>query len=323
MKTQIIVYGLVVLFILLLFVLIKNPIFTPEKQLPQDWQRANKGVLQRHVEHIVGVYPTRNYKNPDSLKKVADYIYQKFFEAELEIEWQEFEVKGKKYYNVIGRIGPREGEPLVIGAHYDVCNDMPGADDNASGTAGLLEVARLLGQIKSDLKRPVILVAYTLEEPPYFSSEDMGSVRHAKLLSEKGTKIKLMISLEMIGYFLDAENSQDYPSPAFKLLYPTVGNFIAILGRPQEFLVLRETKKLFMSATDLPIETANVPRFVPGLDFSDHRSYWDQGFPAVMITDTSFMRNKNYHTSGDVPEVLDYEKMAEVVNGVMAIAQFL
>lgn len=323
MKIRIIIYTFFLLLVSGVFIIIKNPIFSVEKNLPEEWQLANAAAMKRHVEFFVGIHPPRNYKNPESLKLAADYIYQRFFEAELDIQWQTFEVSGKKYYNVIAQVGPKEGEPIVIGAHYDVAHDLPGADDNASGTAGLLEVARLLSQVKDELKRPVILIAFSLEEPPYFGSNDMGSVVHAESLVKAGTKIKLMISLEMIGFYLESENSQDYPSPLLKLMYPSVGNFIALIARPSEFFVLRKAKELFIGVTDIPTQSANVPTFVPGVDYSDHSSYWNRGFPAMMVTDTAFMRNKNYHTPGDVPEILDYNKMADVVNGVAAIAKGL
>jgi hypothetical protein len=177
-----------------------------------------------------------------------------------------------------------------------------------------------LGPLKNKLKRPIELVAYTLEEPPNFGSKDMGSYIHALSMRSANKNIKLMISLEMIGYFRDELWSQKYPMPAFYLLYPLVGNYITLIARPQEWIVMREAKSLFLAATDLPVRSANVPRIVPGVDLSDQLSYWSLDFPAMMITDTAFMRNHNYHRSEDLPETLDYRRMAEVINGVTAIA---
>ena len=185
--------------------------------------------------------------------------------------------------------------------------------------AGLLELARILAPLKDKLKRPIELVAYTLEEPPNFRGVFMGSYVHAESLHKAGTKIKLMISLEMIGYFNDEAWSQKYPMPLFYLLFPTTGDYVALLARPSEWGIMREVKTLFEGATALPTQTANVSEVVPGLGLSDHFNYWDLDFPALMITDTAFMRNHAYHQKNDTPDRLNYEKMADVVNGVAAV----
>jgi Zn-dependent M28 family amino/carboxypeptidase len=291
-----------------------------EKKFGEGIGSANPENLREHVKILSESNPPRNFAHPQSLDKTAEYIAKKFEESGLVPQMQEFKVGKETYRNVIVRLGPDTGEYLVIGAHYDVCDDLPGADDNASGTAGLLELARLLGSLKDKLKRPVELVAYTLEEPPNFRSKNMGSYIPAQSMRLANKNIKLMISLEMIGYFRNEMWSQKYPISAFYLLYPWVGNFINLIARPQEWGVMREVKSIFVAATDLPVRSANIPRIVRGMDFSDHLSYWSLDFPAMMITDTSFMRNQNYHRAEDLPETLDYRRMAEVVNGVAAIA---
>jgi len=232
---------------------------------------------------------------------------------------QNFQVDGAPYRNVIARFGPTQGPLLVIGAHYDADHDTPGADDNASGIAGLLELARLLGVHPPP--RPVELVAYSLEELPYFRTESMGSVQHARALVEARRDVQLMIAMEMIGYFRDDPGSQSFPVQALSALYPDRGNFIAVVGRFGDFSALRRVKALFTGATDLPVESINAPRSVTGIDFSDHASYWHFGIPALMITDTSFFRNPNYHGAGDTPDTLDYARMAKVVSGVYAVTQ--
>ncbi len=296
----------------------KNPVFTI--QVPKPFEKADPERLRTHVQTLTASSPPRNFAHPEALDKVAEIISKHFQELGIPTRNQEFQVGQKTFRNVIATLGPVEGETLVIGAHYDVCDDLPGADDNASGTAGLLELARLLAPLKNQLKRPIELVAYTLEEPPNFAEKTMGSYIHAQSLKEAGKNVKLMISLEMIGYFSIEPSSQKYPVAAFQILYPSIGNYIGLIARPQEWFVMRQVKTLFASATELPMQTANVPSSVPGVDLSDHLNYWNSGFPAMMITDTAFMRNKNYHKAEDLPETLDYQKMAEVVNGLVSVA---
>jgi Zn-dependent M28 family amino/carboxypeptidase len=198
----------------------------------------------------------------------------------------------------------------------------PGADDNASGVAGLIELAHLLG--KQPPPRPVELVAYTLEEPPHFRTEHMGSAWHARSLRAAGREVRLMVSLEMIGCFSDAPGSQRFPVPGLDLLYPDRGNFIALVSRISakgELGATRRAKALMAGATDLAVHSINAPPLLKGIDFSDHLSYWAQGYPALMVTDTAFFRNANYHQAGDTHETLDYARMAKVVQGVFVLAQ--
>jgi Zn-dependent M28 family amino/carboxypeptidase len=208
---------------------------------------------------------------------------------------------------------------IVIGAHYDSCGDTPGADDNASGVAGLLELARVLAE--QPPKQPVELVAYTLEEPPFFRTENMGSYRHAQSLAALNREVKLMLSLEMIGYFRDAPGSQRYPVGVLQLLYPDEGNFVALVGAFRDFGDMRRVKGLFKGASTLPATSINAPARVQGVDFSDHASYWQFKIPALMVTDTAFLRNAHYHGAGDTADTLDYVRMAQVVRGVFAVAQ--
>tara|TARA_B110001454_G_scaffold219179_1_gene250741 strand:+ start:24278 stop:25138 length:861 start_codon:yes stop_codon:yes gene_type:complete len=275
--------------------------------------------LRHHVEILAAAKPARTFKNPEALETAADYISGKIEEYGLVSKKMGFVVNDKTYYNVVTHLGPSDGEAIVIGAHYDAFDELPGADDNASGVAGLLELARMLAPMNDKLKRPVILVAYSLEEPPNFRTENMGSFVHAQMMKNQGRSIKLMISLEMIGYFKDESGSQDYPIPGLSFLYSSTGNFISIVGRYEEWSIIRDIKSRFMSATDLPVYSANISKNIPGVDYSDHANYWDQGFPAVMITDTAFMRNPNYHEKTDTPETLNYRLMSEVVNGVYAV----
>ena len=217
--------------------------------------------------------------------------------------------------------GPQTKERVVIGAHYDSAGPLPGADDNASGVAGLIELAHLLGRApKASLNTSVELVAYTLEEPPFFATQHMGSAVHAASLKQQRVPVRLMLSLEMIGYFTDAPNSQRYPVAAMKLTYPSVGNFIAVVGKIGQGATVQRIKEAMQSASSLPVQFLNAPSSLPGVDLSDHRNYWNAGYEAAMITDTSFYRNPSYHTAQDTPDTLDYQRMALVVEGIYAVA---
>src|SRR5262249_55688123 len=248
--------------------------------------------------------------------RTANYIRKEFEGAKAEITEQPYEVKGKVYKNIIASFGPETKERVVVGAHYDAAGEYQAADDNASGVAGLIELAYLLQSVSLPIR--VELVAYTLEEPPYFRTETMGSAIHASSLKNRDVSLRLMISLEMIGYFSDAPNSQSFPFSLLGLFYPSRGNFIAVVSKFGQGLAVRQVKTSMRSASTLPVYSINAPSFVPGIDFSDHLNYWRAGYDAVMITDTAFYRNKSYHTAGDKLDRLDYQRMAMTVQGVYA-----
>ncbi|MDF3021828.1 MAG: peptidase [Steroidobacteraceae bacterium] len=274
--------------------------------------------LERHVRMLSSTLHPRSFEHAQNLDAAADYVLGEFRATGASTDVQAYEVDGRTYRNVIARFGPATGPLLVIGAHYDSCSDTPGADDNASGVAGLIELARALAATPPT--QPVELVAYTLEEPPFFRTESMGSFQHARGLSRQGREVRLMLSLEMIGFFRDTPRSQQYPLSALKVLYPDEGNFIALVGGYRDFGAMRRVKGLFKGASDLPATSINAPALVQGVDFSDHASYWRFGMPAIMVTDTAFLRNPNYHGAGDTADTLDYARMAKVVRGVHAVA---
>ncbi len=275
--------------------------------------------LEAHVKKLSIDFHPRSFEHRANLERTAAYIEAQFKEAGAQVSIQDVMVDANRYKNVVARFGPASGRLLVIGAHYDSHGATRGADDNASGVAGLLELAHLLG--KAAPTRPVELVAYTLEEPPYFRTRHMGSVWHASALKAAGRDVELMLSLEMIGYFSDRPGSQAYPVGAMKLGYPDRGNFIALVGQFGDFGLSRSVKAAMTGASELPVYSLNAPSIVQGIDFSDHRSYWVQGYPALMVTDTAFMRNRNYHRAGDTFDKLDYKRMAMVVQAVFAVAQ--
>jgi Zn-dependent M28 family amino/carboxypeptidase len=184
-------------------------------------QTASAGKLKEHVNALASTPESRNYKNVNALNTAAGYVKQELLKYTSNVEEQPYIVNGVTYKNIIARFGDVTRERIIIGAHYDVCGEQPGADDNASGVAGLLELARLLKD--TQLNYCIELVAYTLEEPPYFRTENMGSYIHAKSLKDAGVKIKGMICLEMIGYFDDKKGSQSYPVGLMKLFYGSKG----------------------------------------------------------------------------------------------------
>ncbi len=266
--------------------------------------------LRAHVRALTVDLHPRSHRDPARLDAVAHYIEKTLGGG----EEQTFTVGGATYRNVVLSFGPEHGERIVVGAHYDAAGGHPGADDNASGVAGLLELAPMLAAAK--LNARVDLVFWTLEEPPHFRTPNMGSVDHAKRL--RGARVRGVLSLEMIGFFSDAEGSQRFPAPGMGLLYPTRGDFIAVVGRPADRALTATIKGAMRGATELPVYSLNAPAAVQGVDWSDHRSYWAEGFTAVMITDTSFLRNDRYHTPRDTFDTLDYSRMAKVVQGAFA-----
>ncbi len=281
-----------------------------------DLPKVDPSRLEIHVRKIVtDVFP-RNEAYPRNLDRVASYIGREFLNAHGVTQEQTFEAKGKTYRNIIASFGPETPERIVVGAHYDAAGEKPGSDDNASGIAGLMELAYLLGRAKPGIR--IDLVAYTLEEPPYFQTEFMGSAVHAKSLRTQRAAVRLMISLEMIGCFTDAPHSQALPSSFIKPFYPAQGNFIAVVGTLSQTRPVRRVKRAMTMASALPVYSMNAPVSLPGVGFSDQLNYWNQGYDAIMITDTAFYRNPRYHTDADTPDTLDYKRMAMVVQGVYA-----
>lgn len=236
----------------------------------------------------------------------AQYIAQQFAATGARVSEQPFVARRGTYRNVIAEFGPCEGKLLIIGAHYDSFGDTgvnPSADDNASGVAGLLEIARILKTTPP--KTPVMLVAYANEEPPFFGSEQMGSAVHAESVARRD--VAGMLCLEMIGYFTE---HQPWTTPVLAAIYPSRGDFIAVTGGWDDRSLARHVKRAIGT---------NVVSFTGSrsmLDASDQRNYWSRGVRAVMVTDTAYQRNPNYHTARDTASSLDYRRMARVVDGV-------
>lgn len=287
-----------------------------DPSLAKSSSRANAERLRKDVQALTSTKSPRNYQNLEALNEAATYIEKEWKKVGLAVESQKFKAGKETYQNVLTFVGPSKGPRVVIGAHYDVAGPFPGADDNASGIAGLLELARLLQERKPQLPYRVDLVAYCLEEPPFFGSSEMGSAVHAKSLKDQKAEVLFMMSLEMIGYFSSKKDSQKFPIPELAKIYPTTGDFIGVVGDPTSKRLVEQVSSLMKKGSRVDVQSLNGPRELPGVSLSDHQSYWNYGFPAIMLTDTAFMRNPNYHTKNDTPETLDYKSMAEVVEGV-------
>ncbi len=287
-------------------------------------EKFSATTLEKTVKTLVLDFYPRDGSNPVNMKRCAQYIKTELSKTSPRVRYQRYVVNQQTYYNVIASYGPDNGERIIIGAHYDSAGSTPGADDNASGVAGLIAIAEKLGKAEKlkdkKLKTRIDLVAYALEEPPYFKTDQMGSAWHAFKMHEDKVDIKLMVSLEMLGYYSSQDDSQQYPIALLDLLYPKKGNFIAVVGLLNDGGTTKKVKSLMQAATTLDVYSINAPRIIPGIDFSDHLNYWNEGYPAVMITDTAFFRNHAYHTADDVPQRLNYNKMADVLSGVFNLA---
>jgi hypothetical protein len=271
--------------------------------------------LEESVRALVAI-PSRSFGYLEALDQAAGFVAGRLGGTGARMSIQRFEVQGDSYQNVCASYGPRSLDRIVVGAHYDTADENPGADDNASGVAGLLALGELLADTRLD--HEVELVAYSLEEPPAFATDAMGSTAHARRLRKEGVELVGMISLEMIGYYTDEPRTQGLPLPLLDLFYPDRGNFIALVARARDARLVRTVKGAMRGATPLPVHSFTGPAWVPGVSFSDHRSYWAEGYPALMITDTAFYRNPNYHSGSDLPTTLDYRRCADVVRGVFA-----
>ena len=275
--------------------------------------------LKSHVEALSKTYAPRTPEF-EGVRPAAHYIYRELAEAGRSIGrkpyYQAFGSVTGSFRNVIYKLGPATAETVVIGAHYDTKNSFPGADNNASGVAVLIELARALSIVEKDLPIRVELVAYALSEGSVLGTEDMGSYKHAAMLKKRNRAVKLMISVDSVGFFSDKSDSQKYPFSFMKLVYPTTGNFINISSHLQDFMALRAVKKSFKKIASLEVRSITAPENFPNITSSDQVSYWSQGFPAIMVSDTSTYRNKDYNTAYDTADKLDYARMAMVVQGL-------
>ena len=272
--------------------------------------------LSVYLQQIIGSEGEyRNYKNIQELNRVSAWIREQMRLFGINCSFQTYTVNSQPYRNVVCPLNTGNSTKVIVGAHYDVYGEQAGADDNASGVAGVLETARILAAEKSRLKQNIEFLFYTLEEPPYFRTESMGSFIHAKSVAKNKDKINGVYILEMIGYF-DPKATQDYPI-GLKWIYPSHSNFIAAVGNVQSRDLTSNYCNAMENLNELQCERLISPSFIQGIDFSDHMNYWKFDIPAMMITDTAYYRNKHYHTEQDTIEKLNVGKMAQVVNGLV------
>jgi hypothetical protein len=280
-------------------------------------EKCDTSFLKQHLTTITKREKARHFANPEVLDSVADYIYCEFEKSADSVYYQTYRANGTTYRNVIAIFGSKNEKRIIVGAHYDVCGNQEGADDNASGTVGLLELSRML-KGKTIYNR-IELVAYTLEEPPFFRTDYMGSAIHAKSIEPIKDKVLGMISLEMIGYFSDKKNSQEYPLGILKWVYGGKGNYITLVRKSAAGKFVKKFIKKYKKTKQIKSKKFAATRSLPGIDFSDHLNYWNIGIDALMITDTSFYRNKNYHKETDTMETLDFARMAKVIDATYQV----
>ncbi len=282
--------------------------------------------LRADVAMLAGTIGERNLGRPEQLKQAESFLAASLARMGYTVRWKPYQCEGREVSNLEAELTgtTRPEEILLIGAHYDSVGyksvHTPGADDNASGCAGVLALARMFAGTPQG--RTVRFVLFVNEEPPYFWTDRMGSLVYAKQCKAEKQNIVAMLSLEMLGFYRAAKGSQDYP-PLVGLAYPSTGDFIAFIGVEEAGPLVRRCVGAFRSTVDFPSEGAALPRLIPRIASSDHWSFWKQGYPAAMVTDTAIYRNANYHKSTDTPETLDYERMARVVQGLEGVVREL
>lgn len=271
--------------------------------------------LRAHVGRLAGDIGQRNVFVPGSLERAAAYIEEEWKKLGYAVDRLEYVASGLRCANLVteckGRA--RRTEILLLGAHYDTVIGSPGANDNASGVAALLEISRLFQAVEPGLT--VRFVAFVNEERPFFWTSQQGSMVYAQAARRRGDDIRLMASLETIGCYRNEPGSQNYP-PLFGLFYPDRGNFIGMVSDFRSRTATRRLAEAFRAHSDFPLQTVSTFRFVPGVSWSDHRSFWCQGYRAVMVTDTAFYRYRHYHAGSDTPDQLTYPEFARVTLGL-------
>jgi Zn-dependent M28 family amino/carboxypeptidase len=275
---------------------------------------ALRAELIADVQKLAGDIGERNMDRYPQLLAAADFIETSLAGAGLTTRRVSYELRGRACHNVEAEIRGTSPEIFVIGAHYDSVFGCPGANDNGSGVAALLALARRFARQPSG--KTLRFVAFANEEPPYFQTEEMGSLVYAKRCKERGDRITAMISLETIGYFSDAPGSQKYPAAGLGFFYPSKGNFIGFASDTGSRSLLRAAVAGFRRTRKLPSEGAALPAAVPGIGWSDHWAFWQCGYPAIMVTDTAPFRYPHYHEATDTPDKLDYDRFALVVSGL-------
>ena len=279
-------------------------------------------VLRHDVQTLAGTIGERNVWRPAALALAATYIANMFRSAGLQVHSQAYEAGGQQVENVEAVLQgtSRAQEVVVVGAHYDSVRGSPGANDNGTGVAAVLELGRRFAGRPHP--RTVRFVTFVNEEPPFFRTPLMGSVVYAGAARERGDRVVAMLSLETMGYYSDARNSQQYPAPIAGL-YPDTGNFIGFVSNLRSARLLLRTRRAFRARTPFPFRSAAVPASIPGVGWSDHWAFWQAGYPAIMVTDTAPYRYPWYHTAQDTPDKISFDRLAQVVDGLENVVTVL
>ncbi|HWB10757.1 MAG TPA: M28 family peptidase [Pirellulales bacterium] len=274
--------------------------------------------LKRDVTRLAAEIGPRNLRRRANLVTAAEFVERELQAAAYPVLRQTYQVEGVDCWNVIAEIkgAKTPDEVVLVGAHYDSYGSTPGADDNASGTAALLALARRLATSRPE--KTLRFVAFTNEEPPYFQKATMGSRVYARACRKRSDNLICVLALEAMGYYTDQKNSQRYPPP-LNMIYPSTGNFIGVVGNVASRPLVHRVVALLRKHVDFPSEGGAVPDALPGVGWSDHWSFWQEGYQAVMITDTALYRNPHYHKTTDTPEKLNYDHLARVVVGVEGV----
>ena len=271
--------------------------------------------LRAHVYELAGKIGEHNIYHPAALHAAEAYITEEWQRQGYAVRKQTYTVQGIECANLeINCAGTgRNNDIILIGAHYDSVLGSPGANDNGSGVAALLELSRLFREVTPETC--LRFVAFVNEEPPFFFWRNMGSMIYANEAKQRRDPIRFMISLETIGYYRNQQGSQTYP-PLLKYFYPDTGNFISFVSNLRSRRIMRECVRVFSSVTDFPVQSIATLSLVPGVSWSDHLAFWRHGYKAFMITDTAFYRYPYYHTAHDTPDKLNYVPFAEMTDGL-------
>jgi hypothetical protein len=279
--------------------------------------------LEADVTHLSVTIGERNLTNaPGKLDEASQWIEQQLLAAGYAVTPEPYEVNGRQVHNLVaelkGAVAP--AELIIVGAHYDSAEGTPGADDNASGVAVALALARRFATTPQP--RTVRFLFFTNEEPPYFRKASMGSEVSARRSKERGEDVRAMLSLETMGYFTDAPGSQHYPWP-FSSFYPSTGHFIGFVADTDSRALAHQVVETFRARATIASEGSTAPSFIEGVDWSDHGPYWRAGYRALMVTDTAPFRNPNYHEPTDLPATLDFQQLTRVTVGLDAVLRSL
>jgi Peptidase family M28 len=319
-RLAILVVGLLILALWLWLTMFRMPEKSYKGQLLplQKEEIILQDLLRQDIQKIAVEIGARNYGQYQNLNTTKAFIETTLTQSGYQVKQQEYKIDKKSYYNLeVERLGTEKpNEIILIGGHYDSAFNSPGANDNSTGAAATLELARIFAN--KSTKRTVRFVEFTNEEPPFFWTENMGSLVYAKQIDPRKEKIIAMLSLETMGYFSDQEGSQKYPFP-IGLLYPKRGNFISFVGNLNSGDLVRRSIASFRRHTKFPSEGVALPSWIPGIGWSDQWSFWEKGYQGIMITDTAPYRYSYYHTEDDTFDKINFDKLARVVSGLSEV----